>query len=166
MIQYTVEFPCPQCEHPLRIKPEYLGRKLRCKYCAHEFPTDPSDGSPTADSGLHAIEDARQVAEQRVAEMEAKLQSMQEELTQRITAQIAVEQELQEAEREHLRLQEQLQACPDQGDVGQFKQQLAAAQSERDELRTQLQALQAQAREPEPSPLPSSAVAPAGGREP
>src|SRR5262249_45378463 len=43
MLQYIVVFACPNCQHKLRIKEEYLGRTLRCKYCAHEFVSPPPE---------------------------------------------------------------------------------------------------------------------------
>src|SRR5579883_2191743 len=33
----TKKVPCPNCNHNLRVKPEFVGRKIRCKYCDHRF---------------------------------------------------------------------------------------------------------------------------------
>src|SRR4051812_15572559 len=55
-------FPCPQCQHPLKIREEYLGRRVSCKHCSHTFiarapeetvpappPTPPLDPAPKLD---------------------------------------------------------------------------------------------------------------------
>jgi ribosomal protein S27E len=73
MIPY-VEFPCPNCEHRLRVKYEYLGGKLRCKYCGHEFVSPSADEDvPWTSSGQRETEADGQAAQRRIAVLETEL---------------------------------------------------------------------------------------------
>jgi chromosome segregation ATPase len=146
MIQYLVSLACPHCQHKLRIKHEYLGRILRCKYCAHEFqsPT-PADESPPESSNRQNVERERQTSQQRVAVLEAELQAVREELLSRAAQHAAAVETLQQTQGELSRVQDQLRQAPaSQPDTGEVSQKLSAAQSEIEQLRAQVEKLQAQ----------------------
>ncbi len=56
MNQY-LDMPCPQCRHELRVRAEYVGRRVRCKYCEHAWvvPLEDSESGaprPRADGAL------------------------------------------------------------------------------------------------------------------
>jgi chromosome segregation ATPase len=146
MIQYLVSLACPNCQHKLRIKHEYLGRMLRCKYCAHEFqsPT-PSNGAPQESSGRHDTEGGKQASQQRIAVLEAELQAVREELLARAAQHTAAVETLQQTQGELSRLQDQVkQAQTPPSDTAEWTQKLSAAQAEIEQLRTQVEKLQVQ----------------------
>src|SRR4051794_32806863 len=44
--------PCPGCEHPLKVRTEYLGRKVTCKHCGKIFTAQaPPEGGALAELG-------------------------------------------------------------------------------------------------------------------
>ena len=109
MIQCIAEFPCPNCQHRLRVKHEHLGKKLRCKYCAHEFPTAPGNDILAAAPESQALEREGQMALQQVATLEEELQTARDELASRTEEYAMAAQRFQEAEGELSRLQDHLQ---------------------------------------------------------
>src|SRR5262245_13372755 len=43
------ETPCPHCQHPLRVRVEYIDHWVTCKYCERRFkPQRSSDAIPVA----------------------------------------------------------------------------------------------------------------------
>jgi chromosome segregation ATPase len=146
-----IQFPCPNCQHKLRVKSEYLGRNLRCKYCAHEFPSpEPSNGIVEASPGHQATEADTQAAQQRIASLEAELRSVRDELSLQTAEYTAAAQHFEQAQDELRRLQDQVhQAWTDQRNAAALNQKLLATQAELDELRTQVQTWQARAVEAE-----------------
>src|SRR4051794_29297039 len=38
-----IELPCPSCGRTLKVRPEYVGRTVSCKYCDHAFVVQVSD---------------------------------------------------------------------------------------------------------------------------
>ena len=83
MIQYIAEFPCPNCQHRLRVKRDYLGQKLRCKYCAHEFPTVPGNEILAASLEPQPQESESPMALQHMATLEKELLSARDQLASR-----------------------------------------------------------------------------------
>ena len=41
-----VEIPCPGCGRSLRVRPEYFGLQIICKYCSQEFTAHPPPATP------------------------------------------------------------------------------------------------------------------------
>lgn len=131
MIPY-VEFPCPNCAHRLRVKYEYLGGQLRCKYCAHEFTSpSPSDEFPWVSAGRQETEEDEQAAQRRIAVLETELGSLRDELSSRTAEYTAATEKFQHAQDQLRRLQDQMhQTWTDQRNTVEFKQKLSAAQLE------------------------------------
>ena len=42
---------CPHCEHPLKVRLEYVGKKVACKHCEKTFRIPPPPGDPGLASG-------------------------------------------------------------------------------------------------------------------
>jgi hypothetical protein len=47
----VVEIKCPECQNPLKVPEQFLGKKLKCKQCGHAFVArdpnaDPDDDAP------------------------------------------------------------------------------------------------------------------------
>jgi chromosome segregation ATPase len=145
MIEYLVSLACPNCHHKLRVKHEYLGRLLRCKYCAHEFQSPTPDPESLPDtSGPQETESEQQKSQQRNAVLEAELKAVREELLARGTQQAAAVETLRQTQDELSRLRDQLQqAHASQQGAGELSQKLVAAQSEIEQLRAQIEKLQA-----------------------
>jgi colicin import membrane protein len=136
-----VEFPCPNCEHRLRVKYEYLGGKLRCKYCAHEFvsPSAEEEEVPWTSSGQHEAEEDPQAAQRRIAVLETELGSLRDELSSRTAEYTSAAEKFQQGQDELRRLQDQThQGWADQRNATEFKQKLLAVQSELQSVREEL----------------------------
>ncbi len=53
-----IQIACPRCQHPLKIREEYLGHRVACKFCEHKFTaelTEDSDSGAEAKSTLEKI---------------------------------------------------------------------------------------------------------------
>ncbi len=54
-----MQIPCPNCQRSLKIRPEYLGHRVVCKYCEHQFiaqaPAAPSDPDTSEGPTLEEI---------------------------------------------------------------------------------------------------------------
>jgi chromosome segregation ATPase len=156
VIEY-INLPCPKCQRVLRVRPEYVGKRLTCKQCDNTFRLQAEDlekaqaatsgpPSPTPGPDLEA-------ASQRLAVLEAEIQHLRGELEARHAACESAELKLKEAQEEaarHLtRVQEverELELARGQAQqTAAFQIQLEAANAEREQLHTQLQELQGRA---------------------
>ncbi|MBN9120439.1 MAG: hypothetical protein J0I06_14995 [Planctomycetes bacterium] len=49
----VVEIKCPECENPLKVPEQYLGKKIKCKQCEHAFVAkDPKGVAPSKPGGV------------------------------------------------------------------------------------------------------------------
>src|SRR6516225_1473810 len=78
---------CPQCQTPLRVRTEYVGKRIACKTCDHTFRVEaPPDGAapppaPPAAAGEGAGQEVQQLREElaaRTSEHDRALQQLQE----------------------------------------------------------------------------------------
>src|SRR5262245_31701858 len=106
-----IEFSCPGCHHALRVRTEYLGKRISCKYCSHVFQAVATTGDvqPTA-AGPAAppqADAAAEAARQQVASLETALQQARGELAERAATHA---DEARRASEEIARLEEQVRA--------------------------------------------------------
>jgi DNA-binding transcriptional regulator YhcF (GntR family) len=148
--------PCPNCKHDLRVRPDYIGGSLRCKFCAEKFrvsgPEDIRPGAPAVPASDPSIAEAHQAPQgaagskdetrgtltdlddkmhQRLASLEAEVHRLSGELSETVASRSQTVTELEEA-REHLqRLQEE--SAHYQRELAHFRSsESMAAQREQD----------------------------------
>ena len=44
----VVEITCPECEEPLKVSSEHIGKKVKCKHCGHSFVVKDPGAKPGA----------------------------------------------------------------------------------------------------------------------
>ena len=103
MVQY-IDSACPNCNKSVRIRTEYIGKRLVCTSCSHKFPATAPDGyspptAPTSDAEL-------EIARQRVAASEQEIATLRADLATRSADQIAALQKSQESLSEMSRLRD------------------------------------------------------------
>ena len=146
MPQY-IEKPCPQCGKGLRIRTTYVGLRLACKYCNHNFllqpdgqlvtaPAAPPAASPSSPSVDLAPE--LEAHRQRTAALEQDLDKVRAELAAAMTQREDLVLQLQKKHEELTREREQSQGALQ---VAQARQEaeLTAATTQRVDLALQLQ---------------------------
>ncbi|HEV3119441.1 MAG TPA: hypothetical protein VGY58_20460, partial [Gemmataceae bacterium] len=136
MVQY-IESACPSCHRPVRIRTEYLGKRIACKYCNHTFV--PEAGTlPPPPVAMQAPPGPDPATRQRIATLEEELKQARDELAIQANEHRTVTLKLQEAQGElaHLReaaqnLQRELdQAGSGQKQVSGLEEQLARLQGD------------------------------------
>lgn len=151
-----IRITCPNCgRNDLRIRPEYLGRQVGCKYCSHRFlartahepgtPPSPAGAAPEAQTPAVAIDEAGQ---QDIG-LEGELERLRSGLMLRTGEYAAVLQQLRDAEGRLRQSQEQVQGVQEQLDqaLDQLRQnseqrdKLVEAEAERDRLLAQIEVL-------------------------
>ena len=153
-----VRITCPQCRRDdLRIRPEYLGRQVSCKYCSHRFlaraPDQPGTETLPAGPALQSqiAVDAINEAGHRAMALEREIERLRSELNTRTGEYNAALQQLRDAEgrlgqsRGQARdVQEQLdQALVQLRRVSEQRDELAEADAERVRLLSQVEVLRA-----------------------
>jgi hypothetical protein len=123
---------CPHCQHSLRIRTEYVGRKIICKYCNQSFLA--------ADSGQ------REASRPETVEEQIRLRPDGEEIA---AASATTADQLREAVSEASRLQALVEVLQPQLvardlEIESLKRQLAEMGAARDQLRSQAEAAQGQ----------------------
>ncbi|HEV3083689.1 MAG TPA: hypothetical protein VGY66_28165, partial [Gemmataceae bacterium] len=98
MTQY-VESACPSCHHPVRIRTEYLGKRIACKHCNHTFVAQP-DQLPPAPTAAAPQPPTEGIADQGVAALEEQLKQVRAELAARTQEHAAAEKKLTETQDE------------------------------------------------------------------
>jgi chromosome segregation ATPase len=141
----AVELSCPSCHHGLRVREEYLGKGIVCRYCAHSFVAQtPAGVSPAVPSQAEVAAEAER---QRAARLEEELQQLRGELA----AQAAAAGDVRQARKEVTHLRGQLDALHREADADHarhrqeangLQQGLAAARADAERLREQVAALQ------------------------
>jgi hypothetical protein len=57
--------PCPSCKKRLHIRLEYVGQRVACRHCRHQFVVrDPSSSFVLSDSGIALLNRVDEVLEQ------------------------------------------------------------------------------------------------------
>src|SRR5437899_2124457 len=140
--------PCPNCRHDLRVRAEYGGKRITCKYCGNIFvaPAAPAPAGATVSGEATG-------ALQRVVALEEELQQTRSELTVRTAEQERAVAGLREAQAETARLQEQVRELDSRLPQGEDQEPLSAqpeadleaARAERDRLRGELEESQSRA---------------------
>jgi chromosome segregation ATPase len=138
--QYT-EMSCPTCKHALRVRAEYQGKLITCKYCKNTFRASPAGDSATAgDPAKMGLAEQFDEARLRIVALEESLQQTRIELAARTAEQTTAAQTLRElqAERDHLQQQSLQSMAQLSGQAGEIE----PLRAERDRLQTDLKALQ------------------------
>jgi chromosome segregation ATPase len=109
-----LELPCPNCQRNLRIRTEYVGKRIACKYCEHVFRPEAKDGHmppPAAPAAAPPAPDvAAQAAQQRIAQLQTELRKAQSDLADRTAEHGTAVQEAEHTRAKAGRLEQQLQA--------------------------------------------------------
>jgi chromosome segregation ATPase len=121
---------CPQCQQELRVRAEYLNRRVACKHCKHSFTITESPAAPPAASPAETPNLAPRVEalEQELRQAQAALDAAQAE---RRTAAQQLEQSQTELEQARQQLHQ----------AGAAAQQRDDDLTERDRLRAAADAL-------------------------
>lgn len=125
-----IRIACPNCRRSdLRIRPEYLGRQVSCKYCAHRFlarsadepGTEPSPAGPAPEAQTSAV--VIDEAGQRAIALEGGIERVRSELTTRTGEYTTALQQLRDAEGRLGQSQVQVQGVQEQLDqaLGQLR---------------------------------------------
>ena len=154
-----VRITCPHCQRGgLRVRPEYLGRRVACKHCDHVFPAraaeDPGTG-PSPDGPAPAEPASAAViaeAGRRATALEGEIERVRAELATRSGKYATTRRKLHEVrvqlgqseDRGH-RLQEQLDGARGQlRSTSQQRDEFASAHAEGGRLLAQLEGLRAE----------------------
>ncbi len=151
MPQY-IDMPCPRCNRGLRIRTNYVGLRLQCKYCEHKFqvPADANVVSATPPASPDATQAAEKEAlGERLTALEAELAKVRNELTavtaERESSVRYLQQARDELARERERatdLQSRLEhASQTNGDTVRQQQEAEAIRAQRDEMTSEVNAL-------------------------
>lgn len=62
-----VQIACPRCQHPLKIREEYLGHRVACKYCETKFTAELPDDSDSGSEVKSPLERIWEREEQKKA---------------------------------------------------------------------------------------------------
>ena len=148
-----IRIACPNCQRSdLRIRPEYLGRRVTCKHCHHEFPAGAAEdpGTRPRPAGHSPPEQAAiDVAEPRATALE--VERMRAELGTQTGQYTATLQRLRDVEGRLGQSQDRVRGLQEQLDQarGQLRRdserrdERAEADADRDRLRAELEALRA-----------------------
>jgi hypothetical protein len=141
-----VELPCRNCQRLLRVRTEYVGRRIACKYCRNVFRPEAEDGQLLPLAVRLAAPPRPGAAGQRLAQLEADLQQVRGELAARSADHAAAVQDAERARAEAARLAEEVQAVHGGASAAaDLRTELAAASREAEHLRTQVAELEARA---------------------
>jgi chromosome segregation ATPase len=162
-VKSHIDLSCPNCQRLLRVRTEYDGKRIACKYCTHAFvaavtadagqvapapaaapQAAPSGGPPRPDPDAEA-------ARQRFAQQEAELQRAVNELAARTAELTGATEEAQRAREDTARLEQQLLALQSAAREAETRQsqELSTAQANADRLNARVAALQKQVAEME-----------------
>src|SRR5262249_9040388 len=103
VVQY-IDSACPRCQHAIRIRTEYVGRRLACKYCNHSFVAE-----ATAQASQSAVATDLESARTRISSLEEEVQQLRTELATRAPEHATESQRFQELKGELGRAREQVQ---------------------------------------------------------
>ena len=75
MAQQYIDGACPKCKRSVRVRAEYLGKRIACKYCDHDFLAQAQlvHGAAAAEAAAtagSALSPELTIARQRVATLE------------------------------------------------------------------------------------------------
>src|SRR5207245_220907 len=84
-----IESACPNCNRPVRIRTEYLGKRIACKSCDHTFKADAAQIPPA--STPQAAPEESPIVNQQTASLEEELKQVRNELAVRTTEHVGIE---------------------------------------------------------------------------
>jgi chromosome segregation ATPase len=151
-VRQYLELTCPSCQHGLQVRTEYLGKRVRCKYCHQAFRVR----APAAPPAPAAQAEARG---QQTAQLEEELQGVRADLVARAAEHAAAVQGHREARDEVARLQGRMQELEAEAEEARdehgretaaLRQQYAEARAQLDQLRARVVELLSRADEVEP----------------
>ena len=122
---------CPSCQHRLRIRTEYIGHRIVCKYCQHRFraeaPPAISPSVPSTDAVTVELRDSEaEKAKHGVLGLVQEIERLRTDIAERDSKLSALERQVHEAQEQSVRLQ---------GDLDQSKQQAMRQGIELEEIR-------------------------------
>jgi chromosome segregation ATPase len=141
-----LELTCPGCQRKLRIRTKYIGLRVACSHCQHNFLVEAPEGTaasgPTPSGYAPAPPDLA-AEQQRVAELDSELQQLRQQLADRAAECAQATEQLREAETRHAEERRELEA--DRSRIEEQVEQLKRQVQEAHELQPRL----AQVREAE-----------------
>src|SRR5271165_524934 len=91
-----IEMPCPQCGRGLRVRTSYVGLRLACKYCRHNFQVT-GEGRTAAPPSTPATPDAADALRRQTEALELELGKVKAEVAVRESEYQDVVRQLQTA---------------------------------------------------------------------
>ena len=141
-----VQVACPNCRHELRVRAEYIGLTVACKYCDNPFLVQLEDVAAASAGPATAVPepaggDKPGASERRIKALETEVQLSRVHLESQAALHVATLEVLKEREEELARARERARV------LDSTVQALEEAREERDQLHTDLALLRLRALE-------------------